>query len=78
MSFLDKVKNMVNVSEDDYYDELESDDFRSDAGEEEPEEPRRPARRARERERDAGSISTPRRVCKLCLPSPKASRKRVP
>ena len=54
MSFLDKVKNMVNVSEDDYYDELESDDFRSDAGEEEPEEPRRPARRARERERDAG------------------------
>ena len=54
MSFLDKVKNMVNVSEDDYYDELESDDFRSDAGEEEPEEPRRPARRAREREQDAG------------------------
>ena len=54
MSFLDKVKNMVNVSEDDYYDELESDDFRSDAGEEEPEDPRRPARRARERERDAG------------------------
>ena len=54
MSFLAKVKNMVNVSEDDYYDELESDDFRSDAGEEEPEEPRRPARRARERERDAG------------------------
>ena len=29
MSFLDKVKNMVNVSEDDYYDELESDDFQT-------------------------------------------------
>lgn len=50
MSFLDKVKNMVNVSEDDYYDELENDDFReTDARTaEEPEEPRRSTRRARE------------------------------
>ncbi len=50
MSFLDKVKNMVNVSEDDYYDELENDDFReADAhAAEEPEEPRRSARRSRE------------------------------
>lgn len=50
MSFLDKVKNMVNVSEDDYYDELENDDFReTDArAAEEPEEPRRSTRRARE------------------------------
>ncbi len=56
MSFLDKVKNMVNVSEDDYYDELESDDYRSDPGEaEEPEEPRQRARRARERDRDRDS-----------------------
>ncbi len=56
MSFLDKVKNMVNVSEDDYYDELESDDFRQDPVEpEEPEEPRRVSRRARERDRDRDS-----------------------
>lgn len=51
MSFLDKVKNMVNVSEDDYYDELENDDFREAdvrEPEEEPEEPRRSSRRARE------------------------------
>lgn len=49
MSFLDKVKNMVNVSEDDYYDELESDDFQSDSRqEEEYEEPRRKERRVRE------------------------------
>ncbi len=50
MSFLDKVKNMVNVSEDDYYDELESDDFQgNDAKQEgEYEEPRRPVRRVRE------------------------------
>lgn len=50
MSFLDKVKNMVNVSEDDYYDELESDDYQGNdqQQEEEYEEPRRPARRARE------------------------------
>lgn len=50
MSFLDKVKNMVNVSEDDYYDELESDDFQTEepAREETYEEPRRAARRTRE------------------------------
>lgn len=50
MSFLDKVKNMVNVSEDDYYDELEADDFRSaePEREEEYEEPRRAPRRVRE------------------------------
>ncbi len=54
MSFLDKVKNMVNVSEDDYYDELESDDFQNEpVHEEEPEEPRRPARRKNvQRDRD--------------------------
>lgn len=53
MSFLDKVKNMVNVSEDDYYDELENDEFRETPEQEqadEPEEPRRSSRRARERE----------------------------
>ena len=46
MSFLDKVKNMVNVSEDDYYDELESDDFQTaePAREEAYEEPRRAPR----------------------------------
>lgn len=48
MSFLDKVKNMVNVSEDDYYDELESDDFQTDAQQDEYEEPRRQTHRARE------------------------------
>ncbi len=49
MSFLDKVKNMVNVSEDDYYDELESDDFQPETRqEEEYEEPRRKERRVRE------------------------------
>ncbi|MGN0570990.1 MAG: cell division protein SepF [Candidatus Fimenecus sp.] len=50
MSFLDKVKNMVNVSEDDYYDELESDDFQNEdtAREEAYEEPRRAPRRVRE------------------------------
>lgn len=50
MSFLDKVKNMVNVSEDDYYDELEADDFQSaePEREEEYEEPRRASRRTRE------------------------------
>lgn len=54
MSFLDKVKNMVNVSEDDYYDELESDDFQAEepAREEAYEEPRRAARRARESKGD--------------------------
>lgn len=53
MSFLDKVKNMVNVSEDDYYDEMENDNFRdmdTNEPEEEPEEPRRSSRRVRERE----------------------------
>ncbi len=50
MSFLDKVKNMVNVSEDDYYDELEADDFQSAEPEREAEyeEPRRASRRIRE------------------------------
>ncbi len=50
MSFLDKVKNMVNVSEDDYYDELEADDFQSAEPEREAEyeEPRRASRRTRE------------------------------
>ncbi len=50
MSFLDKVKNMVNVSEDDYYDELENEDFRETdtRAEEEYEEPRRSTRRVRE------------------------------
>lgn len=55
MSFLDKVKNMVNVSEDDYYDELENDEFRETQEQEqddEPEEPRRSSRRTRERERE--------------------------
>ena len=46
MSFLDKVKNMVNVSEDEYYDELESDDFQNEepARDEAYEEPRRAPR----------------------------------
>ncbi len=48
MSFLDKVKNMVNVSEDDYYDELESDDFQAEAQQDDYEEPRRQSHRARE------------------------------
>ena len=54
MSFLDKVKNMVNVSEDDYYDELESDDFQSAEAPqaEEYEEPRRAPRRSREQKGD--------------------------
>lgn len=29
MSFLDKVKNMVNVSEEEYYDDLDSGDYSS-------------------------------------------------
>lgn len=48
MSFLDKVKNMVNVSEDDYYDELESDDFQAEAQQDDYEEPRRQSHRTRE------------------------------
>lgn len=58
MSFLDKVKNMVNVSEDDYYDELESDDYQGNdqQQEEEYEEPRRPARRARESRGSADNV----------------------
>ena len=54
MSFLDKVKNMVNVSEDEYYDELESDDFQNEepARDEAYEEPRRAPRRARESKGD--------------------------
>lgn len=56
MSFLDKVKNMVNVSEDDYYDELETDDFQNDEPvrerEEAFEEPRRVSRRALDRKGD--------------------------
>ena len=58
MSFLDKVKNMVNVSEDDYYDELESDDYKGNEPqqEEEYEEPRRPARRARESRGGADNV----------------------
>lgn len=48
MSFLDKVKNMVNVSEDDYYDELESDDFQAEAQQDDYEEPRRQSHRVRE------------------------------
>lgn len=58
MSFLDKVKNMVNVSEDDYYDELESDDYQGNdqQQEEEYEEPRRPARRARESRGGADNV----------------------
>ena len=58
MSFFDKVKNMVNVSEDDYYDELESDDYQGNEPqqEEEYEEPRRPARRARESRGGADNV----------------------
>ena len=58
MSFLDKVKNMVNVSEDDYYDELESDDYQGNdqQQEEEYEEPRRPARRVRESRGGADNV----------------------
>lgn len=57
MSFLDKVKNMVNVSEDDYYDELESDDYQgNEPQQEEYEEPRRPARRARESRGGADNV----------------------
>ena len=58
MSFLDKVKNMVNVSEDDYYDELESDDYQGNEPqqEEEYEDPRRPARRARESRGGADNV----------------------
>ena len=58
MSFLDKVKNMVNVSEDDYYDQLESDDYQGNEPqqEEEYEEPRRPARRARESRGGADNV----------------------
>lgn len=58
MSFLDKVKNMVNVSEDDYYDELESDDYQGNEPqqEEEYEEPRRPVRRARESRGGADNV----------------------
>ena len=58
MSFLDKVKNMVNVSEDGYYDELESDDYQGNEPqqEEEYEEPRRPARRARESRGGADNV----------------------
>lgn len=58
MSFLDKVKNMVNVSEDDYYDELESDDYQGNEPqqEEEYEEPRRPARRVRESRGGADNV----------------------
>ena len=58
MSFLDKVKNMVNVSEDDYYDELESDDYQGNdqQQEEEYEEPRRPARRARKSRGGADNV----------------------
>lgn len=58
MSFLDKVKNMVNVSEDDYYDELESDDYQGNEPqqEEEYEEPRRPVRRVRESRGGADNV----------------------
>lgn len=60
MSFLDKVKNMVNVSEDDYYDELETDDFRETEtrAAEEPEEPRRSTRRARDTRDNVVNIHT--------------------
>ena len=60
MSFLDKVKNMVNVSEDDYYDELENDEFRETEtrAAEEPEEPRRSTRRARDTRDNVVNIHT--------------------
>mgnify|MGYP002508142164 CR=1 FL=1 len=60
MSFLDKVKNMVNVSEDDYYDELENDDFRETEtrAAEEPEEPRRSTRRTRDTRDNVVNIHT--------------------
>lgn len=60
MSFLDKVKNMVNVSEDDYYDELENDDFRETEtrAAEEPEEPRRSTRHARDTRDNVVNIHT--------------------
>lgn len=32
MSFLDKVKNMVNVSEEEYYDDLDSGDYSQKTG----------------------------------------------
>lgn len=45
MSFLDKVKNMVNVSEEDYYDDLDSGDYSSKGKDEEDEAPvARPSR----------------------------------
>lgn len=46
MKFLDKVKNMVNVSDEDFYDEYETEEMQNEAAEEvEAEEPRRANRR---------------------------------
>ena len=54
MSFFDKVKSMVNVSDDDYYDELETEEMQKEPVQEpEAEEPRRTNRRKPiSRERD--------------------------
>ncbi|MEG0545631.1 MAG: cell division protein SepF [Oscillospiraceae bacterium] len=46
MSFLDKIKNMVNVSEDEYYDDLEPDNYSSDKNSDDfvPDAPIKPMR----------------------------------
>lgn len=49
MSFLDKVKNMVNVSEEEYYDDLDSAEYSASEKEEEETPARSPRSFSRER-----------------------------
>ena len=52
MSFLDKVKNMVNVSEEEYYDDLDSGDYSSKERDDDDDVPAPRSSRSFSRDRD--------------------------
>ena len=52
MSFLDKVKNMVNVSEEEYYDDLDSGDYSSKDRDDDDDVPAPRSSRSFSRDRD--------------------------
>ena len=66
MSFLDKVKNMVNVSEEEYYDDLDSGDYSSKDRDDDDDVPAPRSSRSFSRDRDRDR-NDPNKVVTLIL-----------
>ena len=64
MSFLDKVKNMVNVSEEEYYDDLDSGDYSSKDRDDDDDVPAPRSSRSFSRDRDR-DINDPNKVVNI-------------